>query len=699
MDDLSLIPPEGTAKVGQKVYELVGQIIKDKIDKGLHAKWLEHYRLSKNRPWKSDANVPLTSANLLHTHRQRTVNTLTDNEPAFNVAQVGQVEDEDLQRLQWTAEHWWREQEQQDVFAASVSNGEMNGIAIEKVWFDPDLEIGIGEVRTEVIDPFHFGFWPLDLKRRIQDSEACFHFYPKSVRWVKRQWPDQAAKIRADKEVLNDLGSEREKMGGPASEGSSSAGAFWSKIHGVVSAAFGGLNGEQDGVDPQTLVIECWVRDGAMEDDGEMQRGKYPGGIRRITVCSGGQVVLEDKANPSTNPNLPLEQAMQTYLWDKFPFIVTPSIEDPCSLWGQSDWEQLSGLQKSFSKALSQIEYFKDKAVRSKVINPLDSGVHNSEFTNDVGIINPASSAQAQGIKYLEMNAAGLLRDIEGVLTLFKDLFFLVAGTFEMEQANAGRSDMAYKAIAALLEHASTMMRGKIRNYQRLIRERGRMYLSLAANYYTEERYISYDGPQGATETTVVTGEQLIQPAKLTVVSGSTLPRAEMARREEALLLFKSGAYDDVALLEELDVPGRGEILQRKRAGQAGMITERLQDLGADEEMLSLLTNIAQMDDKEFKRAAESGELPALSMPQQVEDTTQGAEADKASAEARKASAEADLAQEKVFTERANQKRILAGIKFDALNMASEVGDLQTSTLDDRPGYNEQGMQSNNLES
>ena len=266
-----------------------------------------------------------------------------------------------------------------------------------------------------------------------------------------------------------------------------------------------------------------------------------------------------------------MEQLEQTYLYDKFPFNITPSIEDDASIWGQSDYEQLEGLQREFVKTLSQFGYFKDKAVRPKILNPKNSGVDNAEFTNSLGILNPTNEMAANAIKYMETSNNGLMAEFKGALELYKDLFFLVAGTFELEQAQTGSQVTAYKAIAALLEHAATMMRGKIRNYQKLIRERGRMYVSLAQNFYTEERWISFED-DGQTQAQPVNNTLLMVPARLTVVSGSTLPRAEIAKREEARELFKDGAIDDMELLRVLDWPNRAEVLRRKQMGLAGML-------------------------------------------------------------------------------------------------------------------------------
>ena len=695
-ESFELLPPEGDGKLGLSVCQLLGEVIADKVRRGLHEKWLDHYRLSKNQPWRREVkNVPTLSANLLLTHRQRIVNTLTDNEPTFNLAQVGSVAEEQetaLTKIKRAAEHWWREQEQQSIFASSVDRGEMYGCAVEKVWFDPDLELGIGEVRTENVDPFHFGLYPTTCMR-LQDAEAVLHFYPMATRKVKQLWPEMAEQVKPDGEILKDLGEERQEVS--AGKQMENSGVL-QRTFGWFASLFGSEGQDSKSVDERTLVIECWVRDWSR--DGESL--KYPGGIRRVTVCSAGQVVLEDKPNPSINPELG-EAAQDCYLWDKFPFSLTNSIEDHVSVWGMSDYEQLEGLQREYSKVLSQISYFRDKAVRPKVINPKDSGVSNEEFTNTYGILNPSSTAMAQGIRYLEMSHPGLVNELQGNLQVVKDLFFLVAGTFEMEQAQTGgRSVIAYKAIAALLEHAATMMRGKIRNYQRLIRERGRMWTSLAQNFYTEERWISYED-DGEEQTETITGIEMLVPARLTVVSGSTLPRAEIARREEALELFKAGAIDDKELLRSLDWPNRSEVLRRKEEGLLGPVFQRMSQLGLPQEILQIMQETSQMDDKEFQKAMESGSLPQLGMETPDDPMTQAdlsvknAELEVKQAEAEKVRAERLLIEEKAVTEGARQRQILAGIRFDAEQLAQKSKEV--SMKDNRPGYNEQGMASNNL--
>ena len=337
---------------------------------------------------------------------------------------------------------------------------------------------------------------------------------------------------------------------------------------------------------------------------------KYTGGIRCITTCNGGEVVLSDRSNPSINPELPDEQARKTWLYERFPFSKAVSLPDIVSPWGMSDFDQLKQLQEEIDKTMSQIGLLKDKAARMNVINPKDSGVDNSQITNSVGIINPTSGAVSQYIRYME--PPPIPADLVNALQMYRDYFFLVAGSFELEQAQTpGREVIAYKAIAALIERAATMMRGKIRNYSRMIRDRGRMYLSHVMNWYTEERWFAYS-EGGVTVADKLRGIDISVPVQLTVVSGSTMPRSQVQEREEALALFAQGAIDREDLLKHLDWPDRSNVLKRLRQGPLSGFLDVLGKIGAPPELLQFFGEISQMDEKDVKRAIESGEMPAF---------------------------------------------------------------------------------------
>src|SRR5512137_2994212 len=141
-----LLPPEGHAKLGQEAWKILEDVVNDKQNLGLPVKWQRYYELRKNKHWKSQAQggVNLVTANLIYTHIQRVVNTMTDNDPTFNIVKMeSEAQNEEIfENLQKAAESWWIDTEQADDFARTVTNGENYGICVEKVVFNPDLEGG-----------------------------------------------------------------------------------------------------------------------------------------------------------------------------------------------------------------------------------------------------------------------------------------------------------------------------------------------------------------------------------------------------------------------------------------------------------------------------------------------------------------------------------------------------------------------------
>lgn len=745
----SLIPPEGDPKVGTVCMAILAKIISNKLRLGLHERWYRNYQLRRNQHWKakSPQGVPLATANLLFTHIQRTVNIMTDNNPTFNIVGAGQG-DEDMKEavrdLQRTVEHWWNETEQQDVLESSCLNGEQYGPAIEKVIFNPDLECGLGDVEALTIDPFHFGWYPVNMAfaRDLQKRDVVCHFYAENVRKLREKYPDKANEIKPDKEILKELyDTDRQEINNPSGKQGTTLVSIASAVKELFNFITG--SGGDDG-DDDTLLCEMYVRDKTVKTAKDVQEDgaviqttepKYTGEIRTITFCSGG-VVLEDRDNPNVNKNLNPEQMRQTYLYDKVPFTIVNSVKDTSSAWGLSDFEQLEQLNMEIDKALSQFILEKDRSARKKLINPLDSGVPNEHFTNYVSIINPTSQMTGQGIRWLETPASSI--DYEKTVAMFKDLFFLVSGTFDLDSAQTGgRGVIAYKAIAALIERAATMHRGKIRAYSRLIRERGRMCSSHVMNFFTEDRWITYRDADGKMAAKPINGSKLIMPAKLTVVAGSTMPISKVQQREEAIGLYDKSAIDQAALLEDLEYSNRDEVVKRMQSGPMGALIDKLSTVGVPPAFLEYVKSIAEADPKKLQKEVESGNFPSFAQyAQQVMAEMQGQEATdpakdadfqkiqteikKGMAEAEKIIAERELLVEKTMTEKVTQQVKMAGVEFDKEKLSMERAKLVTdiekeaagqhergiklgmdavaSAQNNQPGYNERGLKSNNKE-
>lgn len=676
-DDVSpnILPPADRPKdVAKAVLGLFLDCMADRETKGLPARWNRNYRLGQGVHWERtprQAGVPLTTANLLHLHRTRTVNTLTNNNPTFNVYRVGPEGDEDVfQTIERLATYWWSEQEQQAVFETSVINGETYGVAVEKTIFDPTLE-GIGEVQTVTIEPWYFGMHPVDT-RDIQAANANLHFQSMDIREARRRWPKLADKIKADAQILEQVNDTRNEV---ATGAAPTSGVM--RLAGYMRSFFSGpASNQSNGNRDKVLVIECWAKDFSQNEGGDV----YPGKIRCVTVCNAGTLVLDDRGNPSINPTMDAVEAAKTWLYDKFPFSLAVSNIDPASAWGSSDFDQMASLQMEINKCLSQITYHKDQAARPKIINPRDSGVPNEAFSNRLGIINPVSAALSQAIRYMDF--PNNTQDIQAVMGIYKELLLQIAATFDLERGDTpGQSVIAYKALAALIEQASTMMAGKIRHYSRLIRDRGRMYLSHVQNWYTEERWISFSDADGRTTPMSINGKAMRVPARLTVVNGSTMPVSKIQQREEALELFREQAIDRQELLEKLEYSNTREVVARMAAGPAEQVVQNLVAAGLlSPEAAGQAAQVGAMDPKDVAKAVESGEIkPALppgpgqpqgpSPEEQAAAQAQALEAQKGQIDAAKGQAEVGKIQAETVRLEADAKRLEA----EAAKIAAEA--------------------------
>jgi hypothetical protein len=720
-----LLPPEGDPEVGKRVFEILHEVIEDKNAQGLPEKYCRHHELVRNKHFKSTVEVPTVSVNLCHVHVQRTCNMLTDNDPTFEVTQLidaddgapaNDQEDQAFELLQKAASFWWVDQEQQDIFDSNVRNGETYGIAIAKVIFNTE-ECPLGEVETCIVDPFHFGWYPTKAIRNprdIQKAAAVLHFYPMAVRDLKRKYPDHADEIKPDSDIIEELKDERRDFEGTSSKKAPKN--IITTLAGIARNLFNWKSAQEIN-EEEALVCEIWCKDytSATEDKknakdekekdepGKVKytKSKYRGNIRKV-VAINGDLVLEDVSNPNVNDDLDDKKAQMTYLFDKYPFTAANSIKDSVNAWGSSDLEQLEWLNFETNKSLSQLILEKDTAIRKKIVNPLTSGVDNDAFTNYVSVINPVNAEEANAIHWLTVPQGD--SDIVASVTLFKDLYFLVAGTFEADQKSSGGNNagdvIAYKALAIIQERNQTMMRGKTRSYGRLCRDIGRMFISMAQNFYTEERYISYEDENGIKVAKKIKGSDLIIPCRLTVVSGSTLPTSNVQKREEAMHLYEKGVVDRPYTLKELGVNGRKEIIERMNAGPVGQVMTNLGAMGVPQPLLQLFGQVAVMEPKEIAKAIEDGQLPPFQvfiqqmaramagMPdpeqqtppaEQAEVEVKKAEAAAKNAQAQKTGAEiglvakeAELVSAKIESEKVGQRVALAGVHFDNKKLAME---------------------------
>ena len=742
MTEEGLLPPEGSdeEELVNKVFAILSKVVKDKVNNGVHSRFKKCYELGRNKHWDDgNTDIDLSSANFLFLHRQRTMNMLSDNNPTFDIRVYGEEGDDISTAMNRGSQHWWGETEQQEQYAKGLFNGETYGVAISKMYHDDEAESGEGEVLNDLVDAYCFGLYPVTCTE-VQNAEAVLHFYPMEVAKVRRMAPEKADRITSDAEFLKDLGSTRRQIGG---HGAKEAQRI--DYGGTISMVYGSVDDSPGAMDEQTVICEMWLKDyctekyteeeatEATDDLGrelntfvevEYEKPKYPGNIRVVTICTGGMVLIDDQANPSINPQLPDEIAKTTFLYDKFPFPSAQSIEDTSTFWSPSDFEQLEPLQMEIDICLTQLNMVKDYIARIEKVIPKDAGIDPDEADELPGILEPLSSMAAQGIKYLQA-PTGNMADILAALNLYKDFMLQIAGTFDMDMAqSASTGQVAYKTIAALLERQNTMNRGKIRNYQRYIRDIGRMYISLAQNFFGE-RWISYDY-NGDRISERIDWRKMLYPAKLSVVSGSTMPTSRIQLFEEAMELRKAGIIPPEEVLARIDWPNRKEIIEKMKAGPVGEMLGKLMVLLPQLKSGQLpqqLQKILTMDPKDFESAVKKGEISPIQLqdkgpdPRQqmaakaeidgkaLENALKMEELKKTRQETAKIAAEAELTQQKAFTEIVSQNVKQAGLELDQeklkIEKAEFVADVKNRTQEkasdlNTAGYRERGMKSNN---
>ncbi len=637
----SLLPKAGDKSVGHVAFGFLEAVIEDKERKRLPHKWHRNYEMYRNHHWRSGANapIPLASISLVNAHVDRTCNLLTDNNPTFDVIGENEQVANDIHMM---SRYWWSETEQQDLYGRSVQMAEIHGCTVEKVIFNPALNSGMGEVETIIVDPHNFGFWPLN-EKNSEKWELALHYYTMPIHQARRRWPESAKFIKPDSEWKDALGEKRrEIVGGSARPVPKSAtGGDYARSHAHLEGnpALLSIMGRGQ----EVLILEIWAKDystmpvvqqeAVVEldlDSGKIrelspevktQEAQYPGYIRVAQCCNGGDVILSDRPNPSVNITLPLEEIAKTYLFDRFPFSLTPSSKDPVNPWGFSSIEQLEQINIEIDKCMSQLNYMKDRMARSPLINPKDSMIDNADFSNAARIVNPKNSVVAKAIRYME--SPPVQNDIQIILTTYRELFDKVAGTFDMTDPSVMKGRLAYKTVAAILENMHTLIRGKIRNYGKMLRERGRMYISHMMNWYTEERYY-YLEENGVPVTGSLIGSANVIPIHFQVVSGSTMPTSRLQRREEAIQLFELQAIGVRELLEALEWPDRANVATKMEMGVVGPLMDRMQSLGVDPRVIEIVQEVSEMDESTYNALVQQVKEMQGEMAQQGQLTQGG---------------------------------------------------------------------------
>jgi len=584
--NLSKIPPAGDEDVGPFVWQCFEDSKDEKERLLLPERWQENHRIFRAQHWRNQ-NVftrqgrHKISLGIFFSNVMRTVANITAKDPTAEVKDMDGFDDEADSLLSSKIRAWYNETEQSRTLEKSVLSNEIYGVTFEKYRWDPDKE----RPDTIVLDPYA-AFPAPGYYEDINDMPYFIHAYPMLTSDVEVMFGLNPGTVKVD-EVYSIMGEEREEHGptpvGRSSKTQNYPSNYVAEAHPTIKPA--------QYRESRALVVECWIRDYSMvrvpEVDQETGQAvetyqtiqKYPGAIRKITVCNQGNLVLDDRSNPNINYELPLEQSEQTYLFSSFPFSKANSYEDTVDIWGFSAFEQSRSLLMSLDEIISRMVQHLARATKPTLVCPQDTKISTSDISNEPGLLlRPARSDQAKGIFFLPMPE--LPRSAFEVFNLLISMFDRVWAIEDVDRGEQPGQVVAASAVQMLQERNAVLMRAKIRAVDFLVRQRGRAAISFYQNFGTKPEVVEVN-----EEPREVVGVQLAgRNFKYMVESGSTYAKTMAKVQEDAIKLYQLGAIDRQALLETLNFPGWQQIIERVGEGQLAQAIQVLIQAGMPEQ-------------------------------------------------------------------------------------------------------------------
>ena len=597
-------PPAGHDAVGDFFWGLFLEAKHEKIERlQLHQRWTDLHALWRGK--KKIAKYPYIGANYVFKTVHGHCAALTQSAPQFDVSSKD-VEDEEAQKtatiLQREAEDWWQTKEIQDLLFSHAQDMQVYGTAILKGRWDFEQD----DAAVDLVDLYSFFPAPGYRRCKVQELPYCCEVAFMPVWRVREKWGvDESIAIEADAEAQL-LGKEREEVHGWRAKLESALGRTPSNF-----ATISNIAGALNPLKQEAMVVEVWFKDKsvsqcktvqtAMEpaldeagnpivDDmgrpimNEVQTEEvtcepvYPDGIRKITLCNGGKLILDDSQNPNINwelvvqmtteavkagansPEGAVEEAIEihskSHLWGKYPYIAAPSLVDNTQWWGFAIIEQLSGLQGKSEALLTKIHAYFDRLMFPILVNPRGSGVKKSDFTNAPGLIIEPNLTHAPAIGYV--NPPPPPQGIFDLLDFTISTIDVVSLSPEVMQGRRPKGISAASAIIALQDKASMVAQPQVRQIDKTIREMGRMVISLKQQFGTKPKKIIIDD-----ETIEYRGIDLQGAFEMEVESGSSAPITKAGRRNMYLELFKMGACDLETVLKNLEVPNYKQIVEK----------------------------------------------------------------------------------------------------------------------------------------
>jgi len=545
--------------------------------KGYDNSWDKRLDYYEGRQWSSDKRPSYKSRpvhNIIRSTIQSQLPLLTDNRPGFNVTPREPQDFSFSQIVGEVVEAWWDNSEMQHTIVQVLFDSMLYDAGILKVTWDIEAELGLGDIKCEVVDPRDI-YVPYGAVDFDHDCPWVIHKATKTVGELKRRFPEFAEKIRPDSKSTdnnnNKAISQDIQLVSPTDK----------KGNNDVSTA--------NGADQRktATVYELWIRDDTIEEikladndnNNNTMKKKYPLG-RLITILPFSKVLLQDVPVP--------------YMHGKWPFVRFVDMLLPRSFWGEGEVASLMDQQVIINKIIANILDYMTLMSNPIWISEAGNGVNPDKLTNAISAIIQTASGKKDTIK--RDIPPALQSGMVEILQVFMRQAETVSGSTDVTQGRNPTGVSAAAAIQSLQEASQTRIRLKERNLATSLSQLGNQIVALMMQYYTEPRVVKIVGKdsdwpkyfdfyvsrldddkiqyirraykydpniESYIPGEYETGEPTAGIFDVKVLSGTSLPFAKTQRANVAFRLFDSKAIDIEELLDALDWPNKDKVMER----------------------------------------------------------------------------------------------------------------------------------------
>ena len=318
------------------------------------------------------------------------------------------------------------------------------------------------------------------------------------------------------------------------------------------------------------MVYEIWIKPGGCS--------YLPNGGYAMIVGSELVALFED--------GLPYEH--KEYPYAKIEHIPTSKF------YGASVIEDTLGLNREYNKIRSQVADNRKK-VGNIQFNAYKGSIIPEKVTNAVGQYTlvrpgmgmPTQVQPAQLPAYISENMDRVLSDIEDI-----------AGQHQVSKGNVPPGITAATAISYLQERDDSLLTHTYQSIEAATEKVARQSLSLAVQFWDEERLIKIVGADGAFDTQLLKGSDLVTGTDVRIEAGSALPQSKAAKQALLTDFMKFGWIKPEDGLKMMEIGGAHKIFEQIRSDERQAQRENIR-------MKSLTVEMIEAFQQEWETAQE----------------------------------------------------------------------------------------------